>query len=134
MHFGFALDSSDIDSLDIRATDIHSKHFVCLQEVLKTSSNYVFESSSRHVFKTSWRPLQCNTFLSSNTSSRCLERQKFITLKTCWKHLQDMSWRPTNVCWVTKSVPASTTRTSCITGVSIINKFLNMFFCSVYVH
>ena len=42
MHFGFALDSSDIDlfnidlldtHLDLLDTDIPSKHFVCLQDV-----------------------------------------------------------------------------------------------------
>ena len=38
-------------------TDIPNKHFVCLQDVLKTSSIHVFKTSSRHVFKTSSRPL-----------------------------------------------------------------------------
>ena len=47
MHFGLALDSSDIDlwnkdlldtHLDLLDTDIPSKYFVCLQDVLKTSS------------------------------------------------------------------------------------------------
>ena len=47
MHFGFALDSSDIDllnidlldtHLDLLDTDILNKQFVCLQDVLKTSS------------------------------------------------------------------------------------------------
>ena len=46
MHFGFAIDSLDIDlcdidlldaDLDLSDTDIPSKHFVCLQDVLKTS-------------------------------------------------------------------------------------------------
>ena len=59
MHFGFALDSSDIDllntdlletHLDLLDTDILSKQFVCLQDVLKTSS--------RHIFKTSLRRLE----------------------------------------------------------------------------
>ena len=61
MHFGFALDSSDIDllnidlldtHLDLLDTDIPSKHFVCLQDVLKNSS-HVFKTSSRDVYKTS---------------------------------------------------------------------------------
>ena len=48
MHFGFALESSDIDLLNIDLldthldsldTDIPSKHFVCLQDVLKMSSS-----------------------------------------------------------------------------------------------
>ena len=64
MHFGFALELSDIDlwnidlldtHLNLLDTDISSKHFVCLQDV--------FKMSSRHVFKTllqgkSWRRLQ----------------------------------------------------------------------------
>ena len=103
MHFGFFLDSRDIDllnidlldtHLDLLDTDIPSKQFVCLQDVLKTSSRLVFKTSSRHVFKTaskhvfkaasihvfnrssrhvfktSWRLLQCNNFSSSKTSSQ----------------------------------------------------------------
>ena len=110
MHFGFALDLSDIDlwnidlldtHLDLLDTDINSKHFLWLQDVLKTSSRYVLKTSSRHVFKTSSRRLQRNNFSSSKTSSRrlCktfsrrLGRRKIVTLKTCWRHLQDMSWR-----------------------------------------
>ena len=47
MHFGFALDSSDKDLLNIDLSDTHwnlldtdipSKHFAYLQDVLKTSS------------------------------------------------------------------------------------------------
>ena len=80
MHFGFALDLSDIDllnidsldqrytHLDLLDTDIPSKHFVCLQDVLKTSSRHVFKTSSRYVFKTSWRRLPRNNFSSSNFS------------------------------------------------------------------
>ena len=116
-YFGFALDLSDMDlwkidlldtHLDFLDTDITSKHFVCLQEVLKTSSRYVFKTPSRHVFKTSsrhffktsWRRLQRNNFSSSKASSRRLEDVfktpcerscKTVTLKTCW--------RSTNVCW-----------------------------------
>ena len=56
MHFGFALELSNIDlldtHLDLLDTDIPSKHFVCLQDVFKTSSRHVFKTSSRHVFKT----------------------------------------------------------------------------------
>ena len=62
MHFGFALDLSDIDlwnidlldtHLDLLDTDIPSKYFACLHNVSKTSSRHVFKTSSRHVFKTS---------------------------------------------------------------------------------
>ena len=118
MHFGFALELTDIDlwnidlldtHLDLLDTDIPSKYFVCLhsvfrtslryvfktssRHVLKTSSRHVFKTSSRHVFKTSWRRLQRNNFSSSKTSSRRLGRRKIVTLKTCWRRLQDMSWR-----------------------------------------
>ena len=64
IRFGFALDSSDLDlwnidlldtHLDLLDADILSKHFVCLQDVLKTISRHVFKTSSRHVFKTSTR-------------------------------------------------------------------------------
>ena len=78
----YRLSDTDLDLLD---KDIPSKHFVCLQDVLKTSS---------------WR-LQRDKFLSSNTSSRriCktssrrLGRQNIVMLKTFWRRLQDMSWR-----------------------------------------
>ena len=61
MHFGFALDLSDIDlssidlldtHLDLLDTDIPRKHFVCLQDVFKGSS-------------------------------RRLGKRKIVTLKTC---------------------------------------------------
>ena len=141
MHFGFALELSDIDlwntdlldtHLDLLSRDkytgIPSKYFASLHKifkrssrhilktssrhVLKTSSSHVFKTSSRHVFKTSSRRLQRNNFSSSRrlqavlhevfkksskrlckTSSRRLGRRKIVTLKTCWRGLQDMSWR-----------------------------------------
>ena len=108
MHFVFTLDSSDIDlwdidlldtHLDLLDTDIPSKHFICLQDVLKTCSRHIFKTSSRHAFKTSSRyvfkmssrSLQRNNFSFSKMVSRRLGRRKIFTLKT--------SWRPTNVCW-----------------------------------
>ena len=60
MHFGFTLDLPDIDllnidlldaHLDLLDTDISSKNFVCLQDVLKTSSRHVFKTSSIHVLQ-----------------------------------------------------------------------------------
>ena len=58
MHFGFALDMSDIDLRNINLFDTHldlldkdiSKRFQgmssrCLQDVFKTSSRHVFETS-----------------------------------------------------------------------------------------
>ena len=123
MHFGFAIDSSDTDlwnielvdpHLDLLDTDIPSKHFVCLQDVFKMSWIHVlkkswrrlqrnnfssFKTSSRRlqdvlwdVFKTSlktWRRLQDDI----KTSSRCLGRQRTVTLKMCWRRIQDMAWR-----------------------------------------
>ena len=62
MHFGHVFELSDIDLCDIGfsdtnlnlwETDILSKHFACLQEVLKRSSRQVFKVSSRHVLKRS---------------------------------------------------------------------------------
>ena len=44
--------------LDLLDTDITSKIFVCLGDVLKTSSRHVFKTSSKRlqdVFKTSWK-------------------------------------------------------------------------------
>ena len=59
--------------LDLLDTDHSCKHFVCLQDVLQSSSRHVFKTSSRHFFKTSWRRFQRNNFSSSKTSSRRLE-------------------------------------------------------------
>ena len=78
MHFGFVLELSNVDllnidlldtRLDLLDTDIPSKYFACLHNVFKTSSRYVFKTYSRHVFKTSSR------------------------------HAFKTSSRPTNVCW-----------------------------------
>ena len=113
MYFGFALDLSDIDKhLDLLDTDIPSKHFVCLQDVLKTSSRYGLKTSSRRLQDMSSRRLKdvfsVSIFLLPSLlqdifgrrlqevfkkSSRRLGRRKIVTLKTCWKHLQDMPWR-----------------------------------------
>ena len=67
------MDLSDTD-LDLLDKDIPSNHFVCLRDVLKTSSRHAFKMSARHVFKASSRRLQCNTFSSSKTSSRRLQK------------------------------------------------------------
>ena len=54
MHFGFALELSNVDllnidlldtHLDLLDTDIPSKYFVSLHSVFKTSSRYVFKTS-----------------------------------------------------------------------------------------
>ena len=103
MHFGFTLDSSDIylwnielldAHIDLLDTDNSSKHLVCLQDVLQTSSRQVFKTSlrhvfktpSRHVFKASWRRLQRNNFWSSKAScGMSLRRLQDVFLKTSWK-------------------------------------------------
>ena len=59
--------------LDLLDTDITSKNFVCLGDVFRTSSRYVFKTSSRRlqdVFKTCWKHL---------------EKRNIVTLKTCPK-------------------------------------------------
>ena len=98
MHFGFALDSSDIDlwnidlldtHLDLLDTDIPSKYFACLHNVFKTSSRHVFKTSSRHVFKTSSRHV-------FKTSSRRLQRNNFSSSKTSSRRLQDIFARSRN--------------------------------------
>ena len=117
MHFGFALELSDIidlwnidlldTHLDLLDTDITSKNFVCLRDVLKTSSRYVFKTSSRHVFKTSSRHVfktssrhvfktsSRHVFKTSSrhvfkTSSRRLQRNNFSSSKTSSRRLQDV--------------------------------------------
>ena len=93
MHFGFALELSDIDlwnidlldtHLDLLDTDIPSKYFACLHNVFKTSSRHVFKTSSRHVFKTSSRH-------AFKTSWRRLQRKTSCeVLKTSSRRLQDV--------------------------------------------
>ena len=99
MHFGFALELSNVDllninlldtHLDLLDTDIPSKYFACLHNVFKTSSRHVFKTSSRHVFKTSSRRLQRNNFSSSKTSSRRLARGLENVFKTSSRRLQDV--------------------------------------------
>ena len=62
------------------------------------------------ISKTSWRRLedissrrfQDVLWYIFKTPSRRLGRQTIVTLKMCWRRLQDMSWRPTNVCLATE--------------------------------
>ena len=116
MHFGFTLDSSDIDLWNIDLLDTY------LDQIQISSVNILFVS------KTSWRRLQDMLSrrpqdissrrlqdMSSRRledvfsaiifclprhlqdvfkmSSRPLARRKIVMLKTCWRRLQDMSWR-----------------------------------------
>ena len=100
MHFGFALELSDIDlwnidlldtHLDLLDTDIPSKHFVCLQDVLKTSSRYVFKTSSRRLQDMSSRRLQdMSSRHLQDMSSRRLQDVFSITIFRLLCRLQDV--------------------------------------------
>ena len=68
--------------LGLLDTDITSKSFVCLRDVLKTSSRYVFKICLQDVFK------------------------------TCLQDIFKTSWRPTNVCWATSRFGRSLLGTS----------------------
>ena len=84
---------SDRD-LDFLHTDLPSEHFVCLQDILKTSWRHALKTSVfsvtifmfQDVFKKSLQDV-------FKTSSRSLGIQKIVRLKTFWKCFQDMSWR-----------------------------------------
>ena len=91
MHFGFALDSSCIDlwnidlsdtHLDLLDTDIPRKHFVCLQDILKTSSRHIFKTFLRHPFKTSSRHIFKR---SSRGLQEVLEDGKLLR----WRRVED---------------------------------------------
>ena len=71
-------------------TNIPSKHFVCLQDVLRTSWRHVFKTSSKYVVKTPSRRLQCNNFLSSKMSSRRLAKCLQDVFKTNSRRLKDV--------------------------------------------
>ena len=101
MHFGFALELSNVDllnidlldtHLDLLDTDIPSKYFACFHNVFKTSSRHVFKTFSKHVFKTSSRRVfKTSSRYLFKTSLRRLQRNKFSSSKTpstniCWKH------------------------------------------------
>ena len=129
MHFGFALDLSDIDllnielldqwtHLDLLDTDIPSKHFVCFQDVLKTlqdmssrrlqnmSSRHLQDMSSKRLQDMSWRRLEEVFSVTIYRLPRRLARCLQDVFKTSWKkkncYAEDVlktSWRPTKVCW-----------------------------------
>ena len=100
MHFGFPFGLSDKDLWDIDLldadlglldTDISSKHFVCLQGVLKTSSRDVFKKWLQDVFNTFFEGIKFFIFQDvlktswrySRHFARCLQgRQKTLMLKT----------------------------------------------------
>ena len=79
------VDLSDTD-LDLLDKDIPSKHFVCLQDVFKTCLPDVFKICLQDIF--------------SATIFRLPRRLQDVFAR----RLQDMSWRPTNVCWAIISI------------------------------
>ena len=88
MHFGFALEFSNVDllnidlldtHLDLLDTDIPSKYFSCLHNIFKMSSRHAFKTSSRHLQDMSSRRLQ-------------------DVFQTCLEDVLKTSSRPTNVC------------------------------------
>ena len=100
--------------LDLSDTDIPSKHFVCLHDLLKTSSKHAFKTSSRRVFNISSRRLQHKNFFSSKTPwrrlARCLqdvlEDEKLLrrrrvedVFRTCLEDALKASWKSANVYW-----------------------------------
>ena len=103
MHFGFALDLSDIDLLNVDLLDqryTHSDLFVSktswrrlqdmsLRRLQDMSSRHVFKTYSKHVFKTYSRRLQRNNFSSSKTSWRCFQDVLRDLFKTSWRRLED---------------------------------------------
>ena len=97
MHFGFALELSNVDLLNIDLLDTHldlldtgipSRYFAFLHNVFKTSS--------RHVFKKSSRRLQRNNFSFSKTSSRRLARCLQNVFKTSLQDVFKTSWKTQN--------------------------------------
>ena len=87
MHFGFAWDLPDIDllntdlldsNLDLLDTDIPSKHFACLQDVLKTSS--------RHVFKTFEDVFSVTIFRLPRRLEDVLQEEKLLR----WRRAEDI--------------------------------------------
>ena len=89
--------------LDFLDTVILSKYFVCLktclEDVFKTCLQDAFRTCLQDVFSVTFFRLRRRFEDVLQTSSRRLGRQKIVTLWTCWRRLQDMSRRPTNVCW-----------------------------------
>ena len=93
-------------SLDFLEIHISSKHFVSLQDVLKTCFEKVLKTfedilktSSRHFCKMSWRHvfkmcsrhvLKTSTRHVFKTSSRPLPHNNFSSSKTSWRRLQDV--------------------------------------------
>ena len=93
MHFGFALDLSDIDLLNVDLLDQRYTHLDLF--VSKTSWRRLQDMSSRRLQDMSSRRLQRNNFSSSKTSSRRFAR----CLQDVFASVQDVletSWKTKN--------------------------------------
>ena len=77
------------------------------------SSRRLQDMSSRRLQDMSSRHLQDVFSVTIFRLPRSLGRRKIFTPKTCWRHLQDMSCRPTNVCW-DATAPASSWTFVCL--------------------
>ena len=85
MYFGFALDLSDVDLLNVDLLDQRYTHLDLF--VSKTSCRRLQDMSTRRLQDMSSRRLQ-----------DVLEDEKLLR----WRHVEDVfktSWKPTNVCW-----------------------------------
>ena len=143
MHFGFTLDLSDIDLLSVDLLDQRYTHLdlfvskTSWRRLQDMSSRRLQDISSRRLQEMSWRRLQdilgvtifrlprhledvFKTFCEMpsrhlcKTSSRRLGRREVITLTTCWRRPQDMSWRRLQDLWKTKK---------CLLGLLLYRKF-----------
>ena len=100
MHFGFALDLSDIDLLNVDLLDQRYTHLDLLAS--KTSSRSL-QHNNFPCSKTSWRRLE-DAFarhlqdVLEDEKLLCWRRVEDI-FKTCLEDVFETSWRPTNVCW-----------------------------------
>ena len=135
MHFGFALDLSDIDLLNVDLLDQRYAHLDLF--VSKTSWRRLQDISSRRLQDMSSRRFQDILGVTifrlprhledvfkmfcempsrhlCKTSSKCLGRREVITLKTCWRRPQDMPWRRLQDLWKTKK---------CLLGLLLYRKF-----------
>ena len=87
MFFGFAVDSSDVDLLNIDLLDTHlhsldkdipSKHFVFLQVFLQCLQKVFNIFLLYDLFKTSWKIKNCYAEYILKTLSRHLEDQQMF--------------------------------------------------------
>ena len=79
--------------LEARLTEFTQQTFVALQDVLKTSSKHVFNTSSTRLQRSNFSSSKTSCKYVLKTSWRRLGRRKIVMLKTSWRRLEDMSWR-----------------------------------------